>query len=581
MPSPLLPITTRPWRSTRRLRRVDVAVPTEIPSTDAIFLVLRRMRGPLIILVMIFSVAVLGLSLIPGVDSDGNPWRMTLFDAFYFVSYTATTIGFGEIPYSFSTPQRMWVTGTIFASVTGWAYVFGTLFALMQEEAFRKAVNVQRFRRKVQGLHEPFLLIAGYGQAGRTLAHALDRAGRRIVVIDSDQTRIDLLTTDQLTCDVPALQGDLRNPALLGMAGLAHPQCEGIIALTTDDEVNLAVVMAAHLLATDVPVITRCSERANLARMNDFSPQAVINPYDRYGNYLTTALNSPSTYQLSMWLMSEPGTDLPPLHDELHKGRWLVSADDRFGHEVATDLRRSGLEVTEINPSDGMPEFDGIVGFVAGSQSDTTNLSMAAHARLVNPDMYLAIRQKSIDTTSLLQAFSPDSVFIAPDLVALEALARLESPMFWGFVEHVQHLADEDATRLRDRLVDRVGPWCPVPKILRIDSHDAPAITRWFERGNAITISDLLHDPDDRERLIPAFCYMHRRGDTITYLPQADVELQAGDQIGFLARNQGLDALRETLTSDASLEYLVTSKDVPTTWLWRKLLHVERTHLRG
>ena len=87
MPSPLLPITTRPWRSTRRLRRVDVAVPTEIPSTDAIFLVLRRMRGPLIILVMIFSVAVLGLSLIPGVDSDGNPWRMTLFDAFYFVSY--------------------------------------------------------------------------------------------------------------------------------------------------------------------------------------------------------------------------------------------------------------------------------------------------------------------------------------------------------------------------------------------------------------------------------------------------------------------------------------------------------------
>ena len=82
--------------------------------------VLRRMRVPLIVLILIFAVSVLGLSLIPGQDGAGHPRRMTLFEAFYFMSYTATTIGFGELPHDFTAAQRMWVTVTIFLAVIGW-----------------------------------------------------------------------------------------------------------------------------------------------------------------------------------------------------------------------------------------------------------------------------------------------------------------------------------------------------------------------------------------------------------------------------------------------------------------------------
>ncbi|MDX6323765.1 MAG: voltage-gated potassium channel, partial [Nocardioidaceae bacterium] len=73
-----------------------------------ILTVVRRMRVPLIVLILIFAISVLGLSLIPG-----HPRRMTLFEAFYFMSYTATTIGFGEIPYTLTPAQRMWVTVVI------------------------------------------------------------------------------------------------------------------------------------------------------------------------------------------------------------------------------------------------------------------------------------------------------------------------------------------------------------------------------------------------------------------------------------------------------------------------------------
>ena len=34
---------------------------------------------------------------------------MSLFQAFYFMTYTASTIGFGEIPQGFTDRQRLWV----------------------------------------------------------------------------------------------------------------------------------------------------------------------------------------------------------------------------------------------------------------------------------------------------------------------------------------------------------------------------------------------------------------------------------------------------------------------------------------
>jgi voltage-gated potassium channel len=89
------------------------------------------MRAPLIVLIVLFAISVLGLTLVPGpVDADGETSYLSFFHAFYFISYTATTIGFGEIPGAFSDAQRMWVTVCIFLSVIGWSYSIISLLAL-------------------------------------------------------------------------------------------------------------------------------------------------------------------------------------------------------------------------------------------------------------------------------------------------------------------------------------------------------------------------------------------------------------------------------------------------------------------
>ena len=87
------------------------------------FQVLRRMRAPLIFVIFSHAVAVLGLTLIPSVDTSGQPAPpLDFFHAFYFISYTATTIGYTEPASGFSDAQRLWVTACIYLLVVSWSF---------------------------------------------------------------------------------------------------------------------------------------------------------------------------------------------------------------------------------------------------------------------------------------------------------------------------------------------------------------------------------------------------------------------------------------------------------------------------
>ncbi len=150
------------------------------------FIVFRRMRRPLLTLVITYAIALLGLTLIPGEDADGNTWYMSFFHAFYFVSYTATTIGFGEIPYEFSDAQRLWVTLCVYATVIVWIYAIGTLLSLVQDAAFQQAVTEKRFSRRIKSLREHFYLVCGYGETGSELVDDLIEHNQHAVVLDID-----------------------------------------------------------------------------------------------------------------------------------------------------------------------------------------------------------------------------------------------------------------------------------------------------------------------------------------------------------------------------------------------------------
>ena len=206
------------------------------------------MRTPLILLICAYALSVLGFVLIPGQDDQGQPWSMDFFHAFYFVSFMGSTIGFGEIPYPFTGGQRLWTLFTIYATVISWLYAIGTMIALIQSPLFQAATTRNSFQRRVEKIRQPFYLVCGYGNTGHLIIKALTFHGIRCVVIDKDQDRISELDLEDLQLEIPHLHGNAADAETLTRAGLTHALCEGVIAVTRNDEVNLKIAIASKLL---------------------------------------------------------------------------------------------------------------------------------------------------------------------------------------------------------------------------------------------------------------------------------------------------------------------------------------------
>lgn len=570
MPNPVHLYTF--WSRRRmRSRRKPVPVPTTVPTTDVIFLFMRRMRAPFIVVITIFSICTTGLMLMPGVDAHGNPYRLSVFDAFYQMTITLTTVGYSEVPHAFSYPQRMWLSMSIYLVVISWAYAIGVFFSVINDTAFQDAVAAQRFRRHVRRMADPFVIIAGYGQAGRVVGSELDQRGHRFVVIDKQESRVQSVVGEQLSFDVPAVEGDCSVPAMLGMAGLGHRDCEGVLALTDDDDANLAAVMTVAMLRPEVPVLARCTDPRVANRIAHFAPAAVVNPSDRFGEYLTLSIHRPVNHQLLRWLMDNDEERLPPLRRGLTAGRWVVCADPEFGRDVVADLAASGLAVTLADPDDGDPDVTAAVGFIAASRDDTVNIAMAEQARLTNPDIYLVVRQATTAKKALLDAVQIDSVYIATELVAREVLARVLTPVFWSFVDHAFGQDERWAAAVRDHLVEHCGQHTPERNVVTLSARQAPAIADWLRRGEVLTLRDVLRRPDDRARTLPLVALVLLRDGVAHFMPDIGTTLAVDDQILLVGRSEGLAQVSEICHYPSTVEYLATGRNVPLTWVWARL----------
>jgi len=566
--------------------RLAHSVPGQATST--IFLVLRRMRAPLIVLIAIYAFTVLGLTMMPGVDAEGRPWKMSIFHAFYFMSYTATTIGFGEIPYAFSDAQRMWVTFSIYLTVIGWAYAIGTMLAMLQDRSFRQALAVRRFASRVRALKEPFVLVAGYGRAGRRLARSLDAIGRRFVVVDVVQDRIDEIALEPFRVDVPALAIDARNPDHLLLAGLANPACSTVVALTGDDEANLAVTMTVALQRPGLPVIARAESPVVVERMRAFGDPTVVNPFDLYGDYLRVALRAPSSLQLVEWLAADPQATRPPLRTP-PRGRWIVCGYGRFGAEVAADLRAEGLEVTVIEATlataddpaiitGSVTESDVLasarpreaVALVAATDNDTTNLSVITSARKLNPSLYIVARQNQPPNAPLYRAVRVDFAMIASQILAHEILPRIAAPLLARFLAAVPGESDAWAASLVARLERHCGEHVPARWRLRLDAEDSPALLRWFAAQRGLSIGELLRERGGGGGEIAAVPLMLARGSEAILAPGDDVALAPGDDILFAGRTSGRRALAQLCHSDSARDWALLGRDAPSGWIWRR-----------
>lgn len=559
------------------------------------FLILRRLRAPLILLIGIIAVSVLGLTLMPGVDEAGEPHSLSFFHAFYFISYTATTIGFGEIPHTFSDQQRLWVTVCIYLSVIGWAYTLGSVFRLLSDRSLRQAIAMQGFVRAVRRLREPFYLVCGYGETGRLICQALDRMGVRAVVIELDHDKVGEIDLHSYTLDVPALCADAGNPETLEFAGLTHPHCIGVIALTDDDQANLAIAIAARLLAPRLPALCRAEHRETSANMASFGTRHIIDPFERFSETLALALHAPKASQLLGWLTGLPGTRVERQRDP-PRGHWIVCGHGRFGRWMVDAMDAEAVPVTIID-LDARPDgvhhwvrgdstgaealrqagIDQATGIVCATGSDIDNLSIAVTARELAPNLFVIVRQNHEANHALFEAFDADITMVPSRIIAHECLAILSTPLLVPFLHEVR-TRDEDWCGARlGHLTARLGWTVPEIRSERINLKRAPALYRRLMQGERITLEMLLRSPSERSAALECeVLFLDRDDDDHLLTPEGSTPIRPGDELLLAGTRRALNDFSLVIANEHTLNYILTGQDLPGGWIWEKLSHRAR-----
>jgi Trk K+ transport system NAD-binding subunit len=560
------------------------------------FLIFRRMRTPLLILIISYSAAVLGLVLIPGQDVDGNPWRMDFFHAFYFVSFMASTIGFGEIPYEFTDAQRLWVAFSIFFTVVVWFYSIGTLLTLFQDHTFQNALTERRFTRRIRQMRDQFYLICGYGETGSALVKALTDRDQHAVAIDIREERINLLKLENLRQYVPALCGDARLPMHLLEAGLKHPLCAGVVALTNSNETNLKIAITSKLLHPDITVICRADSHDIEANMASFGTEHIIDPFDTFAVHLATALQSPCLNLLQEWLTVGKQEYLnDPLYPP-RKGLWVVCGFGRFGKAVYEQLIREELEVVVIEAEPektGTPKGGCIigrgteaetlhkadipraVGLVAGTDHDANNLSIIMTAQQINSDLFVIMRQNRKDNDPIIEAAQVDMVMHPSAIIANRIRVLLGTPLLYQFVQLVLHQEDEWACELLSRLSVLVQDRMLEIWEVAFSKDDSHAICQAVRQGRQILLENLLTDPRDRERTLKTIPLLLLSHNERILLPEVSTRIEKNDRILFVGAASAKNRMEWTLQNEHALSYILTGESRPQGWIWRWLRRKE------
>lgn len=553
-----------------------------------LFLFFRRMRAPLLVLIAAYAIAVGVLVLIPGVDSQGRPWRFDFLHAFYFVSYTASTIGFGEIPHAFSPAQRLWVTFTMYLTVISWLYAIGTILALIQDPTFKRALTEQRFTRSVRRLRVPFYLICGYGDTGSLLVRALTRRNVQSVVIDISPERLNTLALEDLSFDIPALAADARDDRYLIEGGLTHPQCLGVVAVTDVDQVNVKISIIAKLVNPRLNVISRAESRDTAANLASFNTDHIINPFNTFAVHLAVTLRAPSVHLLHNWLTSLPNQPLHPVVAP-PRGHWVVCGYGRFGKAVQSHLNYEGVSSTVIEaradlcPADGVrglgteavtlraAGIDRAVGIVAGTDADADNLSIIMTARELNPDLYLIARLNRRRNQTIYRNAGLDLIMQGSRIIVWRILPLLTVPLLSRFLHLARHHNEAWARRLTERIQMVCAHVTPETWMVQIDDEQALAVYKALMEGRVIRLQHLLREPHDRHEHLPCIPLLRMRGEEEKLLPDPAEPLAIGDKLLFCARHGAAARMEWALNNSNVLEYIETGEERPDGYVWRWL----------
>ena len=537
-------------------------------NESTIWLFLRKMRVPLIVLNLAHAIPVILLTLVPGTGDNGQPVHLSFFDAMYVVAYTATTIGFGEIPYAFSYAQRIVVFITIYSTVPAWIYALGSIIALLQEKTFTSAIKMNTFRRKVRHLGQDFIIICGYTDAGKLLIDKINKDNLyRIIVIDKNIEKIEALQSEMYLPSIPAIVADASMTDVLKSSGIESPHCKFLVTLFDDDQLNLKISVRARILNKDLSIIARSGLKQGGENLANIGVNHVIDAFSIISKRIDFALRSPYLFNLLSWVQG--GNLHVSKSDILPKGKYIVCAKGRFGKTLKNTLDNNQIEYAYLDINKETHEKvssdqdffiqAGIMDaacIIAGTNDDAINLSIIATARTLNPKIFAIVRENELEERSLFSNLKVDKIFILDQIAALDGYNYIDRPMTFKFIDAI---AIQDQEVFVDTLMLITGRVNKRPALIEmeIDELHMYALSRYL-REAPVRIGQLLNNPyhDDKDLEIVILGLERSNGEFIL-LPRAETLLQPNDRLLFATTRPSLEQFQLIVNHYYELYYVI------------------------
>jgi len=554
------------------------------------YLFLKRLRAPIITIISVYAISILGFTLIPGQDDQGNVWHMDFFHAFYFVSFMGSTIGFGEVPYAFTVPQRVWATISIYGTVISWLYSMGTIFSLFQDQNYQRLTKRIRFMNQVKRITEPYYLICGFGSTGGRVAQLLDKHNIPSVIIESKLKVINELETDELGLKLPSLCANASNPEVLKIAGIDNDLCIGVMALTTDDQANLAIAINSKLVRPERLVISGTQSKATTGNLASFGTDLILDPFEIFAGHLMLILKQPYKHLIyDIFVNPHHSVWASPYQDTC--GNWVICGYGRFGRALEAQFKKHNITHTFIstdpdsyNAPSGTVQGTGTealtlqeagienaVGVIAGTDNDADNLSIIITARDLKPDLITVARQNVRTNKPVFLAANVNLIMEPGRIVANEVYMRVRTPLLTECFNLICQ-RDETSTRTLLQLMSHaMGDQELDAWTFTMEEKHSPAITEAIDNGRSVVLSSLHKDPRDRDQPLPVVALMLKRGNDSLLVPPPETRLNKGDQILFCGQHQAQTHMGWIMRDHNTLRYIQTGKVGPDGLLWRWL----------
>lgn len=538
-----------------------------------IWLFLRKMRVPLIVLNIFHAIPVVLLTLVPGVDAEGNTVYLGVFDAMYIVAYTITTIGFGEIPYAFTYPQRLVVFLTIYGTVPAWVFSIGYMISLFQDKTFVNAVKMNNFRRRVKKLGQDFIIICGYNNISKILIEKLlEDKIYRVVVVDKNPQKIEELEMESYTPVVPAIVADASQTDILKAAGITLTNCKFLVTIFDDDQLNLKTSVRARILNSEIRIVAKAGIKQGVENLQNIGVDHVVDPFEIIANRINIAYRSPYLFNILNWING--GNLHLSKNDILPRGRHIVCSGGRFGVALKKVLEANGIECEFVNINKTTQEKEasdmefllnaGLKSaecIVAGTNDDAINLSIISTARAIKPDIFTIVRENELEEKSMFSHLRVQKIFILDRIAAINAYNFIDRPLSFMFMDALAKKTNEEIEDFLGELIEKTNKR-PILINITIEPKKAFAVCE-FLKEQKITLSQLLENPFNNAKDIDIVVLaIKRENGEFDIFPTLDKELLVGDIMLIAGTSSSLDKFDMILNNHNELYFVLNKKEI-------------------